>query len=809
MIKKVIIAILIIALICGGIYGGLTVYRNSNQKPVAVYPVSDILLSPDYFMEDSQTYGSITADRMQSVYLSGTQKVRDVLVEEGQPVRRGDPLLTYDTTLTQIQLERAEIELAQQELLLSKAERDLEIINGLRPSSEDDDYDDYDYDLDDLFDDVESEPEDAESEPTDEEDNEEEESYEPQETGVRLGGSGSIDDPYIYLWSTNDALTERELLAMFTEDGQYPEKNTVAVLKKAQTDSAKEIPPTAASAAVGSKAAFIFTRIGFIPVNVWAEEVEWADEVIEEPAQEVVEDPHDTVRFDVETADEVVEEPVGIDESHFYDDQPQVESEQTWIDPSFFDDPTLPQEPVEEPVQEVFVAPEVDPNAAQSQAETEPAVSEDPVVENDSEPEDVEDPDEDEEDDSDLDHLPNEVYVVLELHKYDNEDAPLIQSYGMHLIRAGRSVAIRLVSPEMLEGEDSEEGDDEDDGGDEADAGDAADDAGDDGAYSGDLPDGVDPIGEDEAGSESDAAGMEGTDSEGDAADDLADMDDSYGEDDFDEDYGYEDEEDEDEDDVPSLSDSSIDPNGYYTAKEIEEMRLEKQKEVRDETISYKMKVINLKEMKQEMAGDSVRSKVDGVVKTVRDPEAASDNSDAVIVVSGGGGYSVTVAVSELELPELSLNQGVEVSSFTDDSVGYRGYIDSIGDYPTSAGDSWSSGNPNVSYYPCTVNISDEAEFRDGDYVGVKYDRNAEGKSRSFYLEAMYVRSDSGGRYVYVRGEDGKLEKRYVVTGKSPDTYTYEIRGGITPNDFIAFPYGSNVKEGAATEEATLDDLYA
>ncbi len=205
MIKKVIIAILIISLRCGGIYGGLTVYRNSNQKPVAVYPVSDILLSPDYFMEDSQSYGSITADE---------DPVRMYLKEIGKV-----PLLTADQ----------EIELAQQELILSKAERDLEIINGLRPSSEDDDYDSYDYDLDDLFDDVESEPEDAESEPTDTEEEEEEENYEPQETGVRLGGSGSIDDPYIYLWSTNDALTERELLAMFTEDGQYPEKNTVAL----------------------------------------------------------------------------------------------------------------------------------------------------------------------------------------------------------------------------------------------------------------------------------------------------------------------------------------------------------------------------------------------------------------------------------------------------------------------------------------------------------------------------------------------------------------------------------------------------
>jgi hypothetical protein len=193
----------------------------------------------------------------------------------------------------------------------------------------------------------------------------------------------------------------------------------------------------------------------------------------------------------------------------------------------------------------------------------------------------------------------------------------------------------------------------------------------------------------------------------------------------------------------------------------------------------------------------------------VRDPVAASENSDAVVVVSGGGGYSVTVAVSELELTDLMLNQGVEVSSFSDDSEGYRGYIDSIGDYPTSGGDSWSTGNPNVSYYPCTVSISDEAEFRDGDYVGVKYDRSTEGKSNSFYLEAMFVRSDSGGRYVYVQGEDGKLEKRYIVTGKSPDSYTVEVRGGISTRDLIAFPYGSNVKEGAATEEASLDDLYA
>ena len=62
--------------------------------------------------------------------------------------------------------------------------------------------------------------------------------------------------------------------------------------------------------------------------------------------------------------------------------------------------------------------------------------------------------------------------------------------------------------------------------------------------------------------------------------------------------------------------------------------------------------------------------------------------------------------------------------------------------------------------------------------------------------------------FVYVQGENGKLERRNVVTGKSVwGSYT-QILSGITMDDLIAFPYGKNVKPGVPTEQGDYSTLY-
>ena len=43
-IKRLIIAVVIAALVCGGAYGGFRFYRNSRKKPVKVVSVSEVVM---------------------------------------------------------------------------------------------------------------------------------------------------------------------------------------------------------------------------------------------------------------------------------------------------------------------------------------------------------------------------------------------------------------------------------------------------------------------------------------------------------------------------------------------------------------------------------------------------------------------------------------------------------------------------------------------------------------------------------------------------------------------------------------------
>ena len=38
--------------------------------------------------------------------------------------------------------------------------------------------------------------------------------------------------------------------------------------------------------------------------------------------------------------------------------------------------------------------------------------------------------------------------------------------------------------------------------------------------------------------------------------------------------------------------------------------------------------------------------------------------------------------------------------------------------------------------------------------------------------------------------------------------YSVIVKGGLSEDDLIAFPYGKDVKEGAKTREVTLDQMY-
>lgn len=125
--KKILIALLVICLLVGGVIGGVTYFSKQRQdaKVVEVVPVHYVAQS-EYYGDTISTYGIISSNYTQSVYLSDDMILDNILVEEGQQVKPGTALLQYDSTKFEIDLETArhaislldfEIEQTQKELV--------------------------------------------------------------------------------------------------------------------------------------------------------------------------------------------------------------------------------------------------------------------------------------------------------------------------------------------------------------------------------------------------------------------------------------------------------------------------------------------------------------------------------------------------------------------------------------------------------------------------------------------------------------------------------------------------------------------
>lgn len=245
--------------------------------------------------------------------------------------------------------------------------------------------------------------------------------------------------------------------------------------------------------------------------------------------------------------------------------------------------------------------------------------------------------------------------------------------------------------------------------------------------------------------------------------------------------------------------------HGTYTAAELAEMRTAQEQKVHDLELQIKVAEVDLRRLEDEVSDGIVLSKFDGTVKMVRDPDEAIMNGTALMEVSGGGGYYIDAVLSELELDTMEIGRSVTVNSWQSGGT-YEGTVVEISEYPSS-GSGWSNGNNNVSWYPFTVFVDESAELMEYEYVTVNYEA-VEKPSGSWYLETLFVRSEGGKSYVFVQNEDGKLEKRFIQTGKNLWGSYKEIRGGITVDDRVAFPYGKDVVDGAKTREATMDEFY-
>lgn len=126
-VKTVIISVVVSASLVAGVGYGAYYAIRGKATPVEVVPVANVNQYYGWGDEDGNTvYGTITSQVAQTVSLNQDYQVADIYVQEGQEVKEGDALFSYDMTLPELELEMAKLNLQTQELTMVRLEKDLE-----------------------------------------------------------------------------------------------------------------------------------------------------------------------------------------------------------------------------------------------------------------------------------------------------------------------------------------------------------------------------------------------------------------------------------------------------------------------------------------------------------------------------------------------------------------------------------------------------------------------------------------------------------------------------------------------------------
>lgn len=707
----------IAAFIAAGVLllGGVTVYavKTSSQSTVKVVSVSD--MSGGGGWSDNSLSGNITSDVSQNIYLADSQKVKKIYVKEGDTVKVGDDLLTYDMTLENLDLEMKKLEKQGIELNIEKANREITKLKNTKPSS---DNGNEDPGLD-IPEDPGEEPEDPSMEPE-----------EPAEAYQELTaeaepymGEGTVEEPYHFLCAADGAIlgsflnrmaeeqcffvieiregdvSNGELLKIWgqkiTEDDfQVADTDRFQVnLEKETDDSDGQLPEDLKAVAVLEKGAsayqgdgtekkpltYLVKKDGIVKGSFFLERKEDGKYF----RIEVREENGDLIKAweqngaDGDFAADVKED------GEYLVDLSKKQSGETPGEPAEPTDPSEPTKPGENPEPPEPSNPEEKP--------TEPSVS--PEITPGENPEPT-----------------PEAGTPQETAEQENTVD------GMSTKKSRASIRYLTVTSVMGSGSRK--------------------------VISTDTV------------SDTTGSGDAGT---------------SYG----------------------------------GTAAEIQQQIKDKEKEIRDYQLDNKETNLEIKDIQKKLNNQTIKSTLNGVVKTVGDPEKESNDGKPLIQVVSSEGLYVQGTVSESKMNKLKV--GATLSGYSyDNGVSFTAEVREISPYPSDNG----QDGANASSYPFTAYIADASGLSNNSWAELTLLDEGDGQGQGIYLEKPFVRTENGQYYVMKDDGTGHLTKQIVQVGGIQYGSSYQITGGLSMDDKITFPYGKDVREGAKTEEGTLDDLY-
>ena len=256
-----------------------------------------------------------------------------------------------------------------------------------------------------------------------------------------------------------------------------------------------------------------------------------------------------------------------------------------------------------------------------------------------------------------------------------------------------------------------------------------------------------------------------------------------------------------------------ISPDASYTKEEIAESRKDQEKALKDLELDERESRLKIQMTQEALDSGKVTARLDGTVIKAGDPQSPPQDGSAFLQVSGSEGLYVKGGLPELLLGKVRNGDTVTVTSWQTGGT-YQAEVRDISPYPDTSGvfDTGYSDSVSQSYYPFIARIAEKgADLKEGESLNIQLASPASAqdfseRGNTISIDQAFVRDENGKKYVMKRGENGKLVKQYIETGKL-NGGSYEVKSGITAEDWIAFPYGKTAVEGAKTREASIEEL--
>ena len=133
--KGLLITLIVLLVLAAAGAGGWYFLQNRETEPVKVFSFMNIGMT-EYWGDSQESYGPVSTDKIQTVFLTETQKITKIHVNQGDTVQKGDLLLSFDTTLSDLSLERERLAVEKLKLQLETAEDELRDIKNMKPMPE-------------------------------------------------------------------------------------------------------------------------------------------------------------------------------------------------------------------------------------------------------------------------------------------------------------------------------------------------------------------------------------------------------------------------------------------------------------------------------------------------------------------------------------------------------------------------------------------------------------------------------------------------------------------------------------------------